>query len=87
MCNAPPAGHETTFCALLYCLARLGVVGAGDAQALVVRVFSRYLHLMRKIQVGGWVGCSGVRWGRYRVGIQQREAASTALPGYAAGQR
>lgn len=46
-------GHETTFCALLYCLAKLGVVGRDDAQALVTRVFARYLQLMRKIQVGG----------------------------------
>lgn len=45
------AGHETTFCALLYCLAKLGVVGTDDAQALVTRVFARYLQLMRKIQV------------------------------------
>lgn len=49
--HTPRAGHETTFCALLYCLARLGVVGGDDAQALVLRVFSRYLALMRKIQV------------------------------------
>ena len=46
------AGHETTFAALLFCLARLGVVGAADAQALVTRVFARYLQLMRKVQVG-----------------------------------
>ena len=49
---ARPAGHETTFAALLYCLAKLGVVGQADAQALVTRVFHRYLQLMRKIQVG-----------------------------------
>lgn len=40
--------------ALLYCLAKLGVVGQSDAQALVTRVFHRYLQLMRKIQVGSW---------------------------------
>lgn len=48
---ARAAGHETTFCALLYCLARLGVVDRDDAQALVTRVFARYLQLMRKLQV------------------------------------
>lgn len=58
-------GHETTFCALLYCLARLGVVGAGDAQALVTHVYARYLQLMRKIQTTYWLepaGSHGV-WG------------------------
>ncbi|PSC73914.1 serine threonine-phosphatase 2A activator [Micractinium conductrix] len=58
-------GHETTFCALLYCLARLGVVGAADAAALVTRVFARYLELMRKIQTTYWLepaGSHGV-WG------------------------
>ncbi|EFN59472.1 hypothetical protein CHLNCDRAFT_18967 [Chlorella variabilis] len=58
-------GHETTFCALLYCLAKLGVVGEGDAQALVTRVFARYLELMRKIQTTYWLepaGSHGV-WG------------------------
>ncbi len=51
LCPCFLAGHETTFCALLYCLAKLGVVGTDDAQALVTRVFARYLQLMRKIQV------------------------------------
>ncbi|KAI3433441.1 hypothetical protein D9Q98_003255 [Chlorella vulgaris] len=58
-------GHETTFCALLYCLAKLGVVGTDDAQALVTRVFARYLQLMRKIQTTYWLepaGSHGV-WG------------------------
>lgn len=58
-------GHETTFCALLYCLAKLGVVGRDDAQALVTRVFARYLQLMRKIQTTYWLepaGSHGV-WG------------------------
>jgi serine/threonine-protein phosphatase 2A activator len=58
-------GHETTFAALLYCLAKLGVVGQSDAQALVTRVFRRYLQLMRKIQTTYWLepaGSHGV-WG------------------------
>jgi hypothetical protein len=56
------AGHETTFAALLFCLARLGVVGDADAQALVTRVFARYLQLVRKVQVGAMCvsGRSGV---------------------------
>lgn len=58
-------GHETTFCALLYCLAKLGVVEREDTQALVTRVFARYLQLMRKIQTTYWLepaGSHGV-WG------------------------
>ena len=47
-------GHETTFCALLFCLARLGVLGVGDTRALVTRVFARYLSLMRRIQTTYW---------------------------------
>ncbi|KAL3347443.1 hypothetical protein AABB24_021223 [Solanum stoloniferum] len=44
-------GHETNFAAWLYCLARLGVVKEEDYQALVSRVFVKYLDLMRKLQV------------------------------------
>ncbi|XP_009772478.1 uncharacterized protein LOC107818780 isoform X1 [Nicotiana tabacum] len=43
-------GHETNFAAWLYCLARLGVVKEEDYQALVSRVFVKYLELMRKLQ-------------------------------------
>ena len=48
------AGHETTFCALLYCLAALGVLRQADLQALVTRVFAKYLDLMRKVQTTYW---------------------------------
>jgi len=34
-------GHETTFAALLYCLAALGVVGEDDRVALVNTVFEK----------------------------------------------
>ncbi len=47
-------GHETTFVALLYCLARLGFVGAGDGGALGGLVFARYVELMRLIQTTYW---------------------------------
>eukprot|EP00899_Mesostigma_viride_P019286 jgi/Mesvir1/27359/Mv07169-RA.2 len=43
-------GHETTFVALLYCLAKLGVFKPEDYQALGTRVFHRYLKLMRRLQ-------------------------------------
>ncbi|KAK7263386.1 hypothetical protein RJT34_30975 [Clitoria ternatea] len=44
-------GHETNFAAWLYCLARLGVIGEEDYQAVVARVFVKYLELMRKLQL------------------------------------
>ena len=47
-------GHETNFCALLYCLARLGVLTEKDGPALVLRVFKQYLDLMRKVQTTYW---------------------------------
>jgi serine/threonine-protein phosphatase 2A activator len=58
-------GHETTFAALLYCLARLGVLRATDAFNIVAKVFERYLHLMRRVQTTYWLepaGSHGV-WG------------------------
>lgn len=58
-------GHETNFCALLYCFARLGVYEEQDRQALVLHVFSKYIELMRKIQTTYWLepaGSHGV-WG------------------------
>lgn len=58
-------GHETTFAALLYCLSVAGVFAEADAQALVTRVFARYLMLMRKVQKTYWLepaGSHGV-WG------------------------
>lgn len=44
-------GHETNFAAWLYCLARLGLLKEEDYQALVSRVFVKYLELMRKLQL------------------------------------
>ncbi|MEW5318084.1 MAG: hypothetical protein WDW38_009337 [Sanguina aurantia] len=58
-------GHETTFVGLLYCLARLGLLGDGDRQALVLKVFADYVMLMRKVQTTYWLepaGSHGV-WG------------------------
>lgn len=44
-------GHETNFAAWLYCLARLGLLKEEDYQAVVSRVFVKYLDLMRKLQL------------------------------------
>ncbi|KDP41406.1 hypothetical protein JCGZ_15813 [Jatropha curcas] len=44
-------GHETNFAAWLYCLARMGVIKEEDYQAVVARVFVKYLELMRKLQL------------------------------------
>ncbi|XP_052204404.1 uncharacterized protein LOC127809567 [Diospyros lotus] len=44
-------GHETNFVAWLYCLARLGLIKEEDYQAVVSRVFAKYLELMRKLQL------------------------------------
>ncbi|XP_077213282.1 phosphotyrosyl phosphatase activator (PTPA) family protein [Tasmannia lanceolata] len=43
-------GHETNFAAFLYCLARLGLITESDYPAIVLRVFVKYLELMRKLQ-------------------------------------
>ncbi|XP_057872793.2 uncharacterized protein LOC131078957 [Cryptomeria japonica] len=43
-------GHETNFAAWLFCLARLGILKENDYQAVVSRVFVKYLGLMRKLQ-------------------------------------
>ncbi|KAL5992518.1 hypothetical protein ACLOJK_013437 [Asimina triloba] len=43
-------GHETNFAAWLYCLTRLGLIREEDFPALVLKVFVKYLDLMRKLQ-------------------------------------
>jgi len=58
-------GHETNFCAFLYCLAKLGVFAESDRTALVLVIFNSYLNLMRKLQTSYWLepaGSHGV-WG------------------------
>lgn len=44
-------GHEANFAAWLYCLARLVLIKEEDYQAVVTRVFVKYLDLMRKLQL------------------------------------
>jgi len=58
-------GHEVNFAAFLLCLVRLGVLRKEDYQAIVGRIFVKYLDLMRKLQTTYWLepaGSHGV-WG------------------------
>lgn len=56
-------GHETNLAALLFCLAKLGVVTDADRKALVLRVFKRYLDLVRRIQTTYWLEPAGSQGG------------------------
>eukprot|EP01137_Pigoraptor_chileana_P031491 Opistho-2@19370 len=58
-------GHELHFCVWMYCFEKIGKIGAEDYPALVLRVFNRYLKLMRNLQLTYWLepaGSHGV-WG------------------------
>ncbi|KAL2913525.1 Serine/threonine-protein phosphatase 2A activator 2 [Polyrhizophydium stewartii] len=58
-------GHEAHFIAALLCLDKLGVVAKEDYPALVLRVFWRYIDVMRSLQCSYWLepaGSHGV-WG------------------------
>ncbi|ONK74109.1 uncharacterized protein A4U43_C03F2860 [Asparagus officinalis] len=44
-------GHETNFAAFLFCLARLDLIKEQDYPAIVLRVFVKYVDLMRKLQL------------------------------------
>ncbi|TIA96054.1 hypothetical protein E3P92_03503 [Wallemia ichthyophaga] len=59
------SGMELNFICWLICLDRLGVFDPGDEAALVLRVFWRYITIMRKLQSTFWLepaGSHGV-WG------------------------
>ena len=43
-------GHETSFVIFLFCLSRLDLFSQDDMAALVLRVFVRYIALMRRLQ-------------------------------------
>eukprot|EP01102_Stenamoeba_stenopodia_P014598 TRINITY_DN4870_c0_g1_i1.p1 TRINITY_DN4870_c0_g1~~TRINITY_DN4870_c0_g1_i1.p1 ORF type:complete len:452 (+),score=95.67 TRINITY_DN4870_c0_g1_i1:173-1528(+) len=58
-------GHEAHFAAWMYCFDRIGLLSKKDYPALVLRLFPKYLKLMRTLQWVYWLepaGSHGV-WG------------------------
>lgn len=59
------SGHELNFLCFLYCLHKLNVISKEDYPALVLRVFCKYISIMRQLQKTYWLepaGSHGV-WG------------------------
>lgn len=59
------SGHEMNFIAFLLCLQRLGVINKEDYPAVVLKVFTKYISIMRTLQKLYWLepaGSHGV-WG------------------------
>ncbi|CAG8578237.1 9939_t:CDS:2 [Ambispora gerdemannii] len=58
-------GHEANFIAWLLCLEKLGFIGPDDYRSIVLRVFHKYIEVMRTLQFQYWLepaGSHGV-WG------------------------
>ncbi|KAJ3084351.1 Serine/threonine-protein phosphatase 2A activator 2 [Rhizoclosmatium hyalinum] len=58
-------GHEAHFIAFLFCIEKLGLIGEKDLPAIALKVFWRYIGVMRTLQFTYWLepaGSHGV-WG------------------------
>ncbi|KAG0091427.1 Serine/threonine-protein phosphatase 2A activator 2 [Podila epicladia] len=58
-------GHEASFLAWLYCFDKLGLIKEEDYKAVVIKVFFKYMEVMRNLQFAYWLepaGSHGV-WG------------------------
>ncbi|KAF9372137.1 Serine/threonine-protein phosphatase 2A activator 2 [Podila verticillata] len=58
-------GHEASFLAWLYCFDKLGLIKEEDYKAVVIKVFFKYIEVMRNLQFAYWLepaGSHGV-WG------------------------
>lgn len=59
------SGHELNFICFLLCLKELGQITSADYEGLVLKVFTQYMSIMRKLQKEYWLepaGSHGV-WG------------------------
>ncbi|CAG8552068.1 2741_t:CDS:2 [Funneliformis caledonium] len=58
-------GHEANFMAWLLCFEKLGLIGSDDYASIILRVFQKYIDIMRNLQFKYWLepaGSHGV-WG------------------------
>ncbi|CAJ0755382.1 8554_t:CDS:2 [Entrophospora sp. SA101] len=58
-------GHEANFIAWLLCFEKLGKIGPDDYVAVILKVFQKYIEVMRNLQITYWLepaGSHGV-WG------------------------
>ncbi|KAG0025454.1 Serine/threonine-protein phosphatase 2A activator 2 [Podila clonocystis] len=58
-------GHEASFLAWLHCFDKLGLIKEEDYKAVVIKVFFKYIEVMRNLQFAYWLepaGSHGV-WG------------------------
>lgn len=52
-------GHETNFMLFLYCIAKLGLIGASDLAAVGLKIFPAYMRVCRKLQRTYWLEPAG----------------------------